>query len=60
MRKYKPIFLEIENEYINFAFQNNLKIIGSFNPQKIGCNKNEFFDGMHPKDSCMKKIINQI
>ena len=59
MKSQKPVFLEIENRFKNFAEQNNIDIIGSYDPNAFGCQKNEFFDGMHPKPSCMKKIFNK-
>ena len=58
MRSQKPIFLEIENKFRDFADQNNIEIIGSYDPNTFGCQSDEFFDGMHPKSSCMGKIFN--
>ena len=37
-----------------------IQIIGSYNPLNINCQENEFFDRMHPKETCMIKITNQI
>ena len=31
-----------------------------FHASKILCNENKFYDYMHPKNSCMTKITNQI
>ena len=57
MERQKPIFLEIENWYREFAEENNIRIIGSYNAKLLGCTSDEFFDGMHPKPSCMEKLL---
>ena len=36
----------------------NAKVLGAYNPNIMGCHKKEFFDFMHPKDSCLSKITN--
>ena len=38
----------IENKVHMLAKHLNITVIGSYNPVKIGCSKDEFFDGMHP------------
>lgn len=53
----KPIFIEIENWFRNFAEENNIEIIGSYDPSYIGCLPDEFYDGMHPKSSCIKRVF---
>ena len=53
----KPIFLEIEDWYRNFAEKNEIRIIGSYDGALVGCNENEFTNGMHPKNSCMNKLF---
>jgi len=35
-----------------------IQVIGSFNPKKIGCTAEEFFDETHPKDLCLFKLEN--
>ena len=40
--------------------ETNIKIIGSYDASSVPCDDNEFYDYMHPKDSCMKKITNSI
>lgn len=57
MELEKPIFIEIEDWFRNFAKNNGVKIIGSYNPSYIDCAPEEFYDGMHPKSSCMKKLL---
>jgi len=36
----------------------NIKVLGSYNPEKIGCSPDEFWDYGHAKDSCLSKIPN--
>ena len=33
-----------------------IQVIGSFNPNHVGCTKEEFFDSVHPKDECVSKL----
>jgi hypothetical protein len=35
----------------------NISAIGSYRPTDIGCTDDEFFDFMHPKPSCLAKIV---
>lgn len=53
-------FVEVEHQFRDIALRTGVKIIGSYDPVKVGCDGDEFFDGMHPKDSCMKKVIASI
>ena len=57
MATQKPIFLEIENWYREFADRNSIRIIGSYDGNTVGCRENEFYDGMHPTESCMQKLF---
>jgi peptidoglycan/LPS O-acetylase OafA/YrhL len=57
MKRQKPLFLEIEHWYRKFAEKNNISIIGSYDGKSFGCKENEFYDGMHPKNSCMQKLF---
>ncbi|MDB9790393.1 acyltransferase [Gammaproteobacteria bacterium] len=57
MSTQKPIFLEIENWYREFADRNGIRIIGSYNGNAVGCKEDEFYDGMHPTGSCMQKLF---
>jgi hypothetical protein len=60
MNKEKRIFLKIEDQFRKIAKQNNIQLIGSYDPKRVGCNESEFYDGMHPKESCMKKVIKEL
>lgn len=33
-----------------------IETLGSYNPRKMGCINSEFYDYMHPKSSCLRKI----
>lgn len=58
IKNERPIYLEIESNFREFSRAHNVKIIGSYNPDNVGCKGQEFYDGMHPKHSCMGKVMN--
>jgi peptidoglycan/LPS O-acetylase OafA/YrhL len=53
----REVYLDIEKDFIDLAKKNKINIIGSYNPSKIGCSDGDFYDGMHPNNNCMKKIL---
>ncbi len=55
-----PDYLEVEKKFKKLGKDTRIQIIGSYNPLNINCQENEFFDHMHPKETCMIKITNQI
>ena len=55
--KKMPYYLDLEKKIREFAKIKNVKVVGSFNSSLTNCFENEFFDYMHPKNSCLKKII---
>ena len=57
MASEKPIFLEIEDWFRDFASRNNVGVIGSYDGSVVGCADDEFYDGMHPKSTCMQKLF---
>ena len=57
MKEEKPLILEIEKKFIKFAQKNKINVIGSYDASLFKCQGDEFYDGMHPKISCMKKIF---
>lgn len=59
IKKEGGVYLALEETYKSLAAQYGIEIIGSYDPKKIGCNAEEFFDGMHPNDSCMRKVFSQ-
>ena len=56
----KPFYLDLEDKFKRLSKETNIKIIGSYDASKIPCNDDEFYDFMHPKDTCIKKITNSI
>lgn len=53
-------FLEIEQQFRDLSNRLGIQIIGSYDPNRVGCNSSEFYDGMHPRSSCMDKVLAQI
>ncbi|WP_397601953.1 DUF1574 family protein [Silvanigrella sp.] len=58
--KRNPILQEVENQIHSIAYNENISVIGSYNPDKVNCTPLEFYDGVHSKGSCMRKIIQKI
>ncbi|MFK5976303.1 MAG: hypothetical protein QM493_07340 [Sulfurovum sp.] len=54
----KPVrhFEVMENIVNEFSLKNNIKVYGSYFPNKIGCVGREFFDFMHGTNKCLNKI----
>jgi hypothetical protein len=57
MASEKSIFLEIEDWFRSFGSRNGVGVIGSYDGRLVGCADDEFYDGMHPKSSCMQKLF---
>jgi peptidoglycan/LPS O-acetylase OafA/YrhL len=57
MRNQAPIFLELEDWYREFSEKHGINIIGSYDPSIVGCSETNFYDGMHPKNTCMQKLF---
>ncbi|MBI2095285.1 MAG: DUF1574 family protein [Candidatus Omnitrophica bacterium] len=49
-----------EGFYGGIAAKQGVAVIGSFDPARCGCGEEEFFDGMHPKESCLRKIFSPL
>jgi hypothetical protein len=49
MRATEPIIADLARDL-------NVRLIGSYNPQVVGCSSDEFFDHMHPKANCLAKL----
>ncbi len=54
-----PKIYEAELQFRNLARQTNIDILGSYNPSVVGCSVREFYDGIHPKESCINKIFRE-
>ena len=50
----------VESRVNMLGKQLNITVIGSYNPAKIGCYEDEFFDGMHSTMKCLKKLEKKI
>ncbi len=51
------IIHDVELKLRKFAADNGLQLIGSYDPEKVGCNKFGFWDGLHPKTLCISKLF---
>lgn len=60
MRLEDRKFLEIESKFREIAESNGAEVVGSYDPVKVGCSSEEFYDGMHPKDKCIDKIFSRL
>jgi hypothetical protein len=49
----------VEKKLNKIAKKLNVRLIGSYNVANVNCNSNDFFDAMHPKDICLKKITDK-
>lgn len=56
----KPFYIDLERKFKKLSKETNIKIVGSYDASSVSCDDDEFYDDMHPKDSCMKKITNSI
>jgi hypothetical protein len=51
------VILEMEKKFRAIAKLHDIRILGSYNPEKYACKGPDFFDGAHPKVSCIDKVI---
>ena len=57
--KYK-IIDEVEIYVKEFAKQNNIKVVGSYDPHTINLKNEHFFDGMHSLDTAYEIIFKDL
>jgi hypothetical protein len=57
MKSKKPIFLELESRFRKLGEELGVNVLGSYDPNKAKCQAVDFYDGMHPKESCMNRIL---
>ena len=50
----------IESKVHEIAKLNGIQVVGSYNPNTLGCLENEFFDNQHAMDSCLIKLENRL
>jgi hypothetical protein len=55
--RYK-IILEAQSYFIRLAKEKRIILVGSYNSIDYGCDENDFYDGMHAKESCIRRIFN--
>lgn len=53
-------FSEAESIAIRLAENSGVALLGSYNPTASSCLRSEFYDGMHPTGSCMKKALETV
>lgn len=56
IEKY-PTLKKLEDEIKKYAESKNIKVIGSFNPNKFELDNSFFYDGMHCKKEAILKLI---
>jgi hypothetical protein len=56
--KYK-IILEAERYFRKKALENNITVIGSYNPGNCGLGEADFYDAMHPKREAVARLLKQ-
>jgi hypothetical protein len=49
--------IEVEKYLREFAKTQDLQLVGSYDPAKLACDRNSFYDEMHPKPECLANII---
>jgi hypothetical protein len=47
----------VEEYARTMAEEEHVRYLGSYNPIALGCDESEFFDGDHPKPSCVAKVM---
>lgn len=57
IEKEYPMALQMERLITDFAEKNNIKVYGSYNPQKLGIDNSFFIDGMHCNELGIQKVI---
>jgi len=60
MLSNNSVHIEIERYLKDIASDLGVNIVGSYNPKVNGCMSADFYDGMHPQELCMKKVLNGI
>lgn len=57
--KYK-IIARVEASLRETAAREGVPIAGSYDPGVVGCAESEYLDGMHLKEGCLKKILEEL
>jgi hypothetical protein len=48
---------EAQRYLTDLADKKGVTLVGSYNPLDVGCGPGDFYDGMHPRESCIDKIF---
>jgi len=57
---YNIIINQVEQTIIQLSGDLGIVVSGSYDPTVVGCLEEEFFDGMHPKEECLKKALRSV
>lgn len=57
--EYK-IILQVERYFKNLALQNNIYLIGSYDPKNCGFDERDFYDDMHPKREAINRLFKEL
>ncbi|MBF0220263.1 MAG: hypothetical protein HQL49_12165, partial [Gammaproteobacteria bacterium] len=57
IKNEQKIVIDMEKIFHNIAKKYKIKILGSYDPAQVGCKETDFYDGMHPRDNCMKRVL---
>ncbi len=60
MRRQDKNLLGAEFIFKDIAETYGIQSIGSYDPTKVGCSSEDFYDGMHPKERCMEKVFSEL
>ncbi len=52
------IILQVQNYFNSIAKNNNIKVIGSYNPLDMKLTEKDFYDGMHIRNEAIKLFLN--
>jgi len=48
---------DAQSYYEALAHDYHIALIGSYNPADVDCGEAEFYDGLHPREACLQKIL---
>jgi hypothetical protein len=55
----QKVIVDIEKYYRDFAQKHQLKILGSYDPSKVGLSEKDFYDDMHASKEGVEQIFRQ-
>jgi hypothetical protein len=54
--EFRQVLLE-ESYFREFAREQGISLLGAYDPGAVGCSGTEFFDGLHPIESCISRVL---